>query len=450
MMYPRLYLAKNLLRQDGRIFISIDDNEQTNLKAICDQVFGEENFVASIAWQKVFAKKNKALVSGSHDHILLYAKDIERYARILLPRTEDQLKAFKNPDDDPRGRWQSVSFSVQSEDSDRRASYRYRIKIPSGREVLPPSGRHWNGLRPKYQKLLDDNRIWFDSNGDSPPRVKVFLSEVQAGIVPDTWWRHEETGNNQEAKKEVIELFEGVEPYSTPKPTRLIRRMIQIATEPDADDIVLDFFGGSSSTAHALMLQNAEDSGNGSFILVQLPEPTGNSDFETISEIGLERIRRASKKIRDDNPIFSGDLGVRFFKLSRSCFQLWEGGAEGLDDKDLIDRIAAHGDHIDSSATSEDILFELLLKDGFPLTVPMQRLEVAGKEVFSIAEGALLICLDKDLTQEMMDALAQMEPERVICLDAGFRGNDQLKANAVQTFKARARTKETAIEFRTV
>ena len=450
MMYPRLYLAKNLLRQDGRIFISIDDNEQANLKAVCDQIFGEENFVASIAWQKVFAKKNKALVSGSHDHILLYAKDIESCARILLPRTEDQLKAFKNPDNDSRGRWQSVAFSVQSEDSARRASYRYRIKIPSGREVLPPSGRHWNGLPPKYQELLDDNRIWFGSNGDSLPRVKVFLSEVQAGIVPDSWWRHEETGNNQEAKKEVLELFEGVEPYSTPKPTRLMRRMIQIATRPDVGDIVLDFFGGSSSTAHALMLQNAEDSGNRSFVLVQLPEPTGNSDFDTISEIGIERIRRASKKIRDDNPSFSGDFGVRFFKLSRSCFKLWDGGTEGLDDKDLIDRIAAHVDHVDPSATSQDILFELLMKDGFPLTVPIKRTEVARKEVFSIAEGALLICLDKELTQELMDALAEMEPGRIICLDAGFKGNDQLKANAVQTFKARTRNKETVIEFRTV
>ena len=198
------------------------------------------------------------------------------------------------------------------------------------------------------------------------------------------------------------------------------------------------------------MLQNAEDSGNRSFILVQLPEPTGNSDFGTISEIGIERIRRASEKIRDDNPSFSGDLGVRLFKLSRSCFKLWDGRAEGLDDKDLIDRIAAHVDHVAPSATSEDILFELLMKDGFPLTVPIKRIDVARKEVFSIAEGALLICLDKELTQELMDALAEMEPARIICLDVGFKGNDQLKANAVQTFKACTRNKETVIEFRTV
>ena len=274
MMYPRLYLARNLLRNDGALLVSIDDNELLNLISIGNDVFGEHNFVATIAWQKVFAKKNKAIISGSHDHILIFAKNIEKWDRNLLPRSDEQLKAFSNPDNDPRGDWQSVSFSVQSEDSEKRSAYRYNVQLPSGREVMPPPGRHWNGLVEKYKILLGDNRIWFGQDGDSLPREKVFLSEVQQGIVPDTWWPHTETGNNQEAKKEIIELFGADEPYSTPKPTRLILRMLQIGTNPNNSDIILDFFAGSGSTAHAVMKANIADNGNRKFILVQLPERT--------------------------------------------------------------------------------------------------------------------------------------------------------------------------------
>ena len=268
--------------------------------------------------------------------------------------------------------------------------------------------------------------------------------------MPDTWWKHEDAGHNEESKKEILDLFEGVEPYSTPKPTRLVRKMIQIATRPNAGDIVLDFFAGSSSTAHAVMLQNVEDGGDRNFVLVQLPEPAKTPDFATISEIGLERIRRASARIAADKPDYSGDLGVRLFRLTRSCFRLWDGRTAATDAKDLLDRIDAHEDHIDPLATSADILFELLLKDGFPLTTPVERISVAGCEVYSVANGMLVVCLEEELTQEHLDAFAAMDPARIVCLDAGFKGNDQLKANAVQTFRARAVNKETAIEFRTV
>ena len=227
--------------------MSIDDTEAHYLKVIIDELFGRRNFVASIAWQKVFAKKNKALISGSHDHVLLYAKDIDRWQRNLIPRTASQVKEFKNPDNDVRGPWRSVSFSVQSEDSSRRAAYRYSIRLPSGRSVKPPSGRHWNGLMPKYLALVADNRVWFGPEGNNPPREKVFLAEVQSGIVPDTWWKHEDAGNNQEGKKEILDLFEGVEPFATPKPERLIQRVIQISTDPG--DLVLDSFLGSGTTA---------------------------------------------------------------------------------------------------------------------------------------------------------------------------------------------------------
>lgn len=317
MMYPRLKLAWSLLRWDGAIFVTIDDNEVARLRLLMDEIWGEENFVASIAWQKVFAKKNKALISGSHDHILVYTRTLKAWSRNLIPRDESQLAAFVNPDNDPRGPWQSVAFSVQSEDSERRKDYRYDVTLPSGRKVGPPTGRHWNGLASRYEELKRDGRLWFGPDGNNPPRQKVFLSEVQDGIVPDTWWTHKETGNNQEAKKEVLDLFGDAEPFSTPKPTRLVRRMLQIATTTE-DDIVLDFFAGSGTTGHAVFAANVADGGRRRFILVQLPEPIESGAFATISDVTTERLRRAAKKIKNEAPMFAGDLGFRVFKLDSS------------------------------------------------------------------------------------------------------------------------------------
>ncbi|MBF0269949.1 MAG: site-specific DNA-methyltransferase [Alphaproteobacteria bacterium] len=455
MMYPRLYLAHSLLSEFGCVFISIDDTEAYSLKHMMDDIFGEENFVANIAWQKVFAKKNKALISGSHDHVLVYVKNIEFWVRNLLPRTDEQLAAFKNMDNDPRGKWQSVSFSVQSEDAEKRAPYRYKITLPSGREVLPPVGRHWNGLPDKFNELTSDNRIWFGTDGDSPPRVKVFLSEVQEGIVPDTWWSHDETGNNQEAKKEIIELFGEGEPFSTPKPTRLISRMLKIATSNDGGDLVLDFFSGSCTTAHSVLKENLQDNGNRKFIMVQLPEPTLRPDFKTIADIGMARIRKAAKQIESDcsvelnlREIYNLDLGFKAFKLDRSNFKVWDGNAETFDESGK--QLELHVDHLSPASSAEDILYELLLKAGFPLTTKVTTVEMAGKQVFSVQDGNLLICLEKELTSELIDALAEANPSQVICLDEGFKGNDQLKTNAVQTFKSRAQSKETEIVFRTV
>jgi len=246
LMRDRLEIARTLLADNGSLWITIDDNEAHYLKVLCDEVFGRPNFVASLAWQKAFAKKNKALISGSHDHILVVAKDIARWTRNLLPREGAALSAFKNLDNDKRGAWQSVAHSVQSEDSERRKAYRYPIRLPSGREVPPPAGRHWNGLPERTEELRADSRLYFGKDGDSPPRVKVFLSEVQEGIVPDTWWTHETSGSNQDAKKEMLGLFPGVEPFGTPKPEKLLARVLTIATIPG--DIVLDSFAGSGTT----------------------------------------------------------------------------------------------------------------------------------------------------------------------------------------------------------
>ena len=242
----RLEIIRTLLAEDGSLWITIDDNECHYLKVVCDEVFGRANFVISIAWQKVFAKKNKALVSGSHDHILVISKNIGKWQRNLLPRDGAALSAFKNPDNDERGLWQSVAYSVQSEDAEKRKAYRYPIELPSGRKVMPPNGRHWNGLPDRTLELNADKRLWFGKEGDNPPRIKVFLSEVQDGIVPDTWWPHDLAGSNQDSKKEMLDLFPDSEPFSTPKPERLLARVLTIATNPG--DLVLDSFAGSGTT----------------------------------------------------------------------------------------------------------------------------------------------------------------------------------------------------------
>lgn len=247
MMYPRLELLRSLLAEDGSIWVTIDDNEGHYLKVIMDEVFGRKNFVSSFAWQKSFAKKSKAQISGSHDHILLYAKQKSKWQRNLLLREGKALKAFKNPDKDPRGLWQSVAYSVQSESADKRTEYRYPIQLPSGRSVNPPAGRHWNGLPERTASMSTENRLWFGKKGNSLPREKVFLSEVQDGIVPDTWWSHDLAGSNQESKKEMVALFPGQEPFGTPKPELLLSRILTIAS--NKNDLVLDSFLGSGTTA---------------------------------------------------------------------------------------------------------------------------------------------------------------------------------------------------------
>jgi len=247
LIYPRLELLREFLTEDGSIWVSIDDNEGHYLKVIMDEVFGRKNFISSVCWQKVFAKKNKALISSSHDSILVFSKKIDKWCRNLLPRTDYQLKSFRNPDNDPRGLWQSVSYTVQSEDSEKRKAYRYSIILPNGKSVSPPRGRHWNGLPERTKTLRKENRLWFGKIGDKAPRIKVFLREVQSGIVPDTWWDFKSYGNNQESKKEQVSLFPDSEPFATPKPEKLIQRILQIGT--NAGDLVLDSFLGSGTTA---------------------------------------------------------------------------------------------------------------------------------------------------------------------------------------------------------
>jgi adenine-specific DNA-methyltransferase len=468
MMYPRLYLARNLLRDDGLVFISIDDAEVDNLRKLCGEVFGEENFVACIVWQKTYSPANdKKGVDAMHDFLICFQKTDAAQIN-LLPRTAKQDDAYSNQDNDPRGAWKAVDAT--------RAEHRdyafFPILTPSGKEVFPAQGRSWVFTKEEVPTLIADNRLWFGKDGSSKPSKKLFLTEVKQGVVPTTWWSHEDAGHNDEAKKELKALMTEGLPFETPKPTRLIQRAAILATASDKNDIVLDFFAGSGTTGHAMLTLNNQDGGNRQFILVQLPEPTGQQDFPTIADITKERVRRVIKKLTEEetaknaedakkaegelplNPSESlsslrslrlnPDRGFKVFKLQSSNFKTWNSDVP-KEPGALVQQLEMHIHHIVEGRTPEDLLFEILLKSGFPLTTPIETLTLAGQTVFSIAEGAMLICLEKKLFPEVIKEMAARKPERVVCLDEGFAGNDQLKTNAVQTMKTKGVT-----SFRTV
>ncbi|MBX3095723.1 MAG: site-specific DNA-methyltransferase [Fimbriimonadaceae bacterium] len=282
MMWPRLKLLRDLLAETGSIWMTLDDNEIHRARLMFDEIFGIRQFVAMVEWQKVFARKNKAQVSVSHDHVLLFCKDKTQWVRNLLPRDEEQLASFSNPDNDPKGDWQDVSFSVTTEDAEKRADYRYSITLPNGERVQPPAGRHWNGKKERYETLRSDNRLWFGPDGDRTPREKIYLSEVQGGVVPDTWWTHQFAGSNQDAKREILEIFNGQEPFATPKPVSLVRRALDMTTGPHS--IILDSFAGSGTTAHAVIEKFGR---HAKFILVEMEE-----EADTVT---AERVRRVIK-----------------------------------------------------------------------------------------------------------------------------------------------------------
>jgi adenine-specific DNA-methyltransferase len=457
MMYPRLYLARNLLREDGVIFISIDDNEVSRLRELCDQVFGEENFIASVIWQKVFSPKNSALYfSEDHDYVIVYARNKELWRPELLPRSDEAESRYENMDDDPRGVWTSGDLLARNF----YGKGTYEVVGPSGKTYSNPKGSYWRVSKENFDELNADSRIWWGSDGSNMPRLKRFLNEVKHGVVPQTLWKYGDVGHTQEAKKELLEYvdFESTENVlNSVKPTRLLKRAIQIGTRTVEGDIVLDFFAGSASLGHAIILQNAEDGGNRKFILVQLPEPlpVAERNVRTIADLGKSRLRRVAKKIEGEREAKLNlevgdklDLGFRVLKLDRSNFQVWEGNASSFDETGK--QLEMHVDHLSNASSAEDVLYELLLKAGFVPTTRVQTITLAGKQVFSIEGGALLICLEKEITSELIDALADANPLQVICLDEGFKGNDQLKTNAVQTFKARAQAEESEIVFKTV
>lgn len=454
MMYPRLFLARNLLREDGVIFVSIDDNEVHNLRALMNEIFGEENFVASIIWQKRTSPDGRLNLGAAHDYIIVYKIQPEIEGVIsLLPLSEQRKLDYTNPDNDKNGAWASVDLTGQIGHAT--PSQFYEIETPSGVKYPPPDGRCWAISESSYLELENKGRIWFGKNGDARPRLKRYLSEV-TGMTSWTWWPNQEVGHNQEATKEVNEIFEKSSVFDTPKPTRLLRRILQLATTTNQSDIILDFFAGSATTAHAVMDLNKEDKGNRKFILVQLPEPTDNPAYPTIADITRERVRRVSAKLKAtqaapdllSDTTTATDLGFKAMRLTSSNFKVWDGRADQVADVGATLKLFA--EHVLPGRTSEDILYELLLKTGFPLTTPLSSLTLAGKQVFRAAEGALLICLEHTLSLEVIEAMVALDPKLILCLDAGFAGQDQLKANAMQTVRAHNRNRQSSMSLKVV
>lgn len=433
MIYPRLKVARDLLTDDGVIFISIDENEVSNLKRIGAEVFGENNFVGAVIWERAFSPKNDAkYLSDSHDYILIFAKNINMFAIGKLPRTEEMNARYKNPDNDPRGPWSSGDLTAKTYS----AAYDYPITTPSGKIISPTNGRSWVTSKDNMLKLIKDNRIWFGENGDNTPRYKRFLSEMNDGVVATTIWKYEDVGHSQEGRQELKKLFNDKGYFDGPKPIRLLSRVFQIANL-SKNDIILDFFSGSASTAHALIKLNAEDGGNRKFIMVQLPEQTDakseayKAGYKNICEIGKERIRRAGKKIKAENPNATAlDTGFRVLKLADSnMLDVYYSPAEVVQ-QDLF----AQADNIKSDRTPEDLLFQVMLELGVLLDSKIEVQQVAGKQIYNVADGFLIACFDKGVTDEVITAIAKQHPQYAVLRDSSY-ADDSTATNFEQLFK---------------
>ena len=436
MIYPRLRLAKDLLTDDGAIFISIDDNEIDNIRKVSDEVFGSCNFYAEIVWQKRTSPDARFNLGAAHDYILVYAKNWEklRYSLNKEPLSADRASQYKNPDNDSRGEWASVDITGQTGHAT--SSQYYEITTPGGLKMKPPAGRCWALSESTFLSLVADNRIWFGEDGNSRPRQKKFLSESEGGNAW-TWWTNSEVGHNQEGAKDVKELLGTGDIFTNPKPVRLIKRILYLATKKDG--IVLDFFSGSSTTAHAVMQLNAEDGGHRKFIMVQLPEKTDEKSeaykagYKNICEIGKERIRRAGRKIKEDAGLTAPadlDIGFRCLRLDSSNMENVYYTPEETQQQDMFSLV----DNVKPDRTPEDLLFQVMLDLGVLLSSPIEVKEIAGKKVFNVAEGFLLACFDHDVTEETVKAIAQMKPYYAVFRDSSM-ANDSVATNFDQIFE---------------
>ena len=485
MMYPRLFLARNLLREDGVIFVSIDDHEVHNLRHVMDEVFGEENFVANVVWQKKYAAANDDPgISAMHDHILVYCRS-EDFDRNLLPRTVEANARYQNPDNDPRGPWASGEY-ISSKSRAQRPTLWYAITQPqTGKPIWPNENAVWRYTQAKHATLQAEGRLYWGADGtNSIPRIKRYLSEVQDGLVPSTWWKFEDCGHNDEAQKETSALF-GSKVFDTPKPVRLISRMLTIGTEDDA--IILDFFAGSGATAQAVLELNAKDGGHRKFILVQLPEKTDNPKFPTIADITRERVRRVIGKLNDadaakagapnqasllipppggegadrrerdeaspasldkpptpspqPSPPGGGSMkrGFRAFRLAASNFRVWD--SAGSDAKSLEEQIVLHADNVNGAAASGALLYELMLRAGLPVSARVVRVGLSAPEpslrsartefeAFDVNGGELMVCVEDAITLPLMREMIAHKPKKIVCLDKAFAGDDAAKTNA--------------------
>jgi len=433
MIYPRLKVARDLLTDDGVIFISIDDNEVENLRKVCDEVFGEQNFIATLIWERAFAPKNDAkFISSSHDYIVMCAKRIENFKIGRLERTQEANARYSNPDNDPRGVWTSGDMLVKTYNK----SCDYPITTPSGKIVNPVPGRCWRFSEESFLEKVKDNRIWFGPEGNGVPRVKRFLSELKfEGMAPTSILFHKEVGHSQEGSKEVTALFGDKGVFDGPKPVRLLQRLLTLANLDD-NSIILDFFSGSASTAHAVMKMNAEKQKHCPFIMVQLPEHISEKKkeqgYETVCEIGKERIRRAGKKIKEESPLTTQDLdtGFRVLKLDSTNMQDIYYSPKDISQADLFSQV----DNVKPDRTGEDLLFQVMLELGATLDSKIETTTVAGKTIYNVAEGYLVACFDPDVTDDVVKAIAQMQPAYAVLRDTSMK-DDSTATNFEQIFK---------------
>lgn len=433
MIYSRLMVARTLLTEDGVIFISIDDNEVENLRKICDEVFGEGNFIAQLVWERAYSPKNDAkFVSNSHDYVLMVAKNSDEFVIGRLDRTEEANARYSNPDNDPRGIWKPSDMSVKTYN----AECDYSITTPSGRVVEPPAGRCWSLSKKAFFERLQDNRIWFGSDGNSVPSIKRFLTELKhEGMAPTSILFYKEVGHSQEGAKEVVALFGDKGVFDGPKPVRLIERLITLANLKE-DSIVLDFFSGSATTAHALMQVNAKKNKSCKYILVQLPELVSETKkdlgYKNICEIGEERIRRAGKKIKEESPLTTADFDTGF-----RVFRLDEGNYEDVNrsPKEFKqDQLDLFLNNIKTDRNDLDLLFGCMLDWGVQLSLPMTQEVVDGKTIYTVNDGDLVACFAENVSEEVVKAMAEKMPLRVIFRDSCF-AQDADKINIYETFK---------------
>ena len=443
MIYSRLLLARNLLSDNGVIFISIDDNSQDDLKKCCGEIFGESNFVSQLIWEKKFAPQNDdKYITAVHDYILVYAKDKAKWSPKLQERDSSALQKFKNPDNDPRGVWTSGDLTSKT----KAAGHSYAITSPSGKEFYPPEGRQWAPAYETYLKLKSENRLWFGEKGDNVPRQKQFLTEIQNGVVPTSILFHSECGHNQEAKKELISLLPGIgNSFETPKPVRLLMKLLNLVQLSD-NDIILDFFSGSATTAHAVMQLNTKDNGHRKFIMVQLPEPCDEKSeaykagYKTICDIGKERIRRAGEKVREESPLTTQnlDIGFRVFKLDDANMKDVYYSAEEYSQTNLEDLES----NIKEDRTDLDLLFGCLLDWGLPLSMPYRSEKIGNCTVHTYAPGdaalnvpdALIACFDSNVPENVIKEIAKRKPRRAVFRDSSFASSPE-KINVFEIFK---------------
>lgn len=434
MIYPRLRLAKDLLADDGVIFISIDDNEQENLKKCCDEIFGADNFIAQMVWQKRTSPDARRIVSAGHEYVLAYIKNSEIGHEVLnpLPFDDADYARYKNPDNDPNGPWISTDCTAQGGHGTK--DQFYDMVTPAGRVVKLQEGLCWRYTKKRMEEEIAAGHIWFGSDGNGVPRKKTYLAD-RAGKTMWTWWPNTEVGHTQEATKEIATLLGQSGIMDFPKPIRLMKRIVHIASKKDS--IILDFFSGSATTAHAVMKLNAEDGGHRKFIMVQLPEKTDEKSeaykagYKNICEIGKERIRRAGAKIKEEAGLAAQNLdtGFRVLKCDTSNMKdVYYNPAEY--EVNMFSRLE---DNIKEDRTPEDLLFQVMLDLGVLLSSKIEETTIAGKKVFNVEDNYLIACFDSDVSEETIKAIAKQKPYYFVMRDSSM-ASDSVATNFDQIF----------------